>query len=73
MRRQILNNTTYIESHLNRVLNVSYTLNQCREHHMYRSFCIVDVDDVINAVAAIVKLSTTSLNLVMTFNDQGAQ
>lgn len=69
MRRQILNNTTYIESHLDRVLNVSYTLNQRREHHMYRSFCIVDVDDVISAVAAIVKLSTTSLNLVMTFND----
>lgn len=73
MRRQILNNTTYIKSHLDRVLDVSYTLNQRREHHMYRSFCIVGVDGAMSTAAAVVKLPTTSPNLVMAFSGQGAQ
>ena len=73
LRQQILNHSAYLESHGDQVLDVAYTLNQRREHHVYRSFCIVGADGSVGKNAAIVKLPTSTPNPVMVFSGQGAQ
>ena len=56
-----------------RVLNMAYTLNQRREHCVYRTFCTVSDDGVIGKAAATAKVPTTTPDLVMVFSGQGAQ
>ncbi|KAF6241032.1 hypothetical protein HO173_000826 [Letharia columbiana] len=73
LRRQVLNNTTYLEMYLDRVLDMAYTLNQRREHHVYRTFCTVGDDRAMGKAAAVAKVPIVTPDLVMTFSGQGAQ
>ena len=73
LRQHVVNNTTYLESYPDRVLDIAYTLNQRREHRVYRTFCTFGDDKVIGKAATIAKISTTVPGLVMVFSGQGAQ
>lgn len=73
LRQQILNNGTYLEKHPDRLLDMAYTLNQRREHRLYRSFCTVSEDGIMGRAAAMTKVPTHTPELVMVFSGQGAQ
>lgn len=59
--------------YLDRVLDMAYTLNQRREHHVYRTFCTVGDDRAMGKAAAVAKVPIVTPDLVMTFSGQGAQ
>lgn len=73
LRRQVSNNTTYLEMHLDRVLDMAYTLSQRREHHLYRTFCTIGDDGAMGKAAVMAKIPTTAPDIVMVFSGQGAQ
>ena len=73
LRQQFLNNTQYLEKYPDRVFDMAYTLNQRREHHVYRTFCTVGSDGAMGRAAATAKTPTTIPDLVMVFSGQGAQ
>ena len=73
LRQQILNNETYLEKYPDRVLDMAYTLNQRREHRLYRTFFTVGHDGIMERAAAITKVPTHTPDLVMVFSGQGAQ
>ena len=73
LRQQLINNTRYLENHPDRVFDMAYTLNQRREHHVYRTFCTVGNHGVMGKAATIAKIPSTTPDLVMVFSGQGAQ
>ena len=73
IRHQVQNSLAYIESHGDRLQDVVYTLNQRREHHLYRTYCIASVNGSISDTAPVAKLPTTTPDMVMVFSGQGAQ
>lgn len=56
-----------------RVLDMAYTLNQRREHCVYRTFCTVGDDRIMGKAAAIARVPTATPDLAMVFSGQGAQ
>ncbi len=73
LRRQVLNNTKYLEKHHDRVVDMAYTLNHRREHRVYRTFCTVSDHRIMGRAAPMAKVPTTKPDLVMVFSGQGAQ
>ena len=73
MRQQVQNILAYIKNHTDRLRDIVYTLTQRREHHLYRTYCVISADGLISEFAPVTKLPTTKLDLVMVFSGQGAQ
>lgn len=73
LHQHVINNTIYLEKHPDRVFDMAYTLNQRREHHMYRYFCTVGNDGTMGKAATMTKVPSTTPDLVMVFSGQGAQ
>ena len=73
LRQHIFNNGTYLEKYPARALDMAYTLNQRREHRLYRTFCIVGHDGIMERTAAMTKVPTHTPGLVIVFSGQGAQ
>ena len=73
LSQQVINNTKYLEKYPDRVFDMAYTLNQRREHHVYRTFCTVGNDRTMGKAATIAKVPGITPELVMVFSGQGAQ
>ena len=73
LHQQVINNTRYLEKYPDRVFDMAYTLNQRREHHVYRTFCIVGSDGAMGKMATMIKVPSITPDIVMVFSGQGAQ
>jgi acyl transferase domain-containing protein len=72
LRRQVSHCKEYLKLHPERLIDLSYTLSQRREHLLHRAFSVVGAQPVTNT-SSYTKLPANVPRIVMIFSGQGAQ